>query len=290
MKAFFPVLTWLVWVILLGPVFRQNQWECLLIMFAAIELVPRGLRLLGRPQPEWYAAIAASLCAAYFFDGFWYLALPYLLWALWHTLREATEVLFLKKNQLQDFIRLFALGFWTTGALFSVLFLADVRPFGFDPVIVSLTSAHFHVAGFVLAVLIYRLVLHHPDSTNRALGWVVMAGMPTVALGITLTQVGFPHFVEQGATIGFLAFAILVTRQQLRLSFLPRYAGSAQWLWMSGSICLWIGLVLAALYAVRFQYPVASISIPNMKLWHGTLNTLGFAWLSIMAWEIKEKP
>jgi len=57
MKAFFPVVIWLVWVMLLGPDFRQNQWECLLIMFAAIELVPRGLQLSIPNMKIWHGTI-----------------------------------------------------------------------------------------------------------------------------------------------------------------------------------------------------------------------------------------
>ncbi len=30
-----------------------------------------------------------------------------------------------------------------------------------------------------------------------------------------------------------------------------------------------------------FSYAEVGKGIPNMKIWHGTLNTLGFAWLSL---------
>ncbi|MDX1913277.1 MAG: hypothetical protein SFV22_17415, partial [Saprospiraceae bacterium] len=65
MKAIFPLAIWLAWVLLLGEEFRQNQWECMLVMFAAIELVPRGLRLLGHAQGETYTLFAVLFCAAY---------------------------------------------------------------------------------------------------------------------------------------------------------------------------------------------------------------------------------
>lgn len=284
MKAFFPVLVWLVWVMLLGPVFRQDQWECLLIMFAAIEVVPRGLRLLGLPQKEWYAVLASGFCAAYFFTGYWFLALPYLLWAAWLTMREASEIIFLKKRQLLDFVRVFALGYWATGALFAVFYLADFSPLGFDPVIVSLTGAHFHVAGFALAVLVYSLIQVQSTRITRALGWATLAGMPVVAAGITLSKLGFPTILEQISALGFVLFVLVFIWQQIALSFQSKYAKTARLLWLSGALCLLIGAVLAGIYALRFQIPMQWVSIPNMKIWHGTINTLGFAWLSLMAW------
>ena len=284
MKSIFPVVIWLVWIVLIGPGFRQNQWECLLIMFAAIELVPRGLDLLRIPQKEWYALMAAGICAAYFFDGYWFLALPYLLWALWLTLREATEMLSLGKTQLVDIVRVFALGYWATGATFAVLYLAGISPLGFDPVIVSLTAAHFHVAGFVLAVAVHCLMQQRSGVTTRALGWAAIAGMPLVAAGITLTQLGFSSLLEQMSALGFVVFAVAVIWQQLRLSFQKKYPKKARLLLLSGAVCFLLGGALAGLYAMRFQIPLQWASIPNMKIWHGSINTLGFAWLSLIGY------
>lgn len=285
MKVFFPALTWLVWVVLLGPEFRQSQWECLLIMFAAIELVPRGLGLLGNPQKEWYAVFAAGLCAAYFFEGFWFLALPYFFWSLWLTLREFVQVAFGKKH-LADIVRVFALGYWATGAAFALMYLADLSPWGFDPVIVSLTAAHFHVAGFVLTVIVHCLLWERSSATNKVLGWAILAGMPLVATGITLSQLGFSTTLEQVSALGFVAFAFAVMAKQARLSYQSNYSKVSRLLWLAGAICLLFGAVLAGLYALRFQIPIQWANIPNMKIWHGTINTLGFAWLSLIAWDL----
>jgi len=285
-KSISPVFLWLVIVVLSGTEFRQNQWECLLVMFAALELVPRGLRLLGLPQQDWYAVVPVGLCAAYIFNEYWYLALPYLIWAIWLTLKEATQILTLKKAQLLDFVRLFALGYWATGATFAVFYLANFSPLGFDPVIVSLTGAHFHVAGFVLAVLVYCLMRERPGATTRILGWATLLGMPLVAAGITASKLGFPTLLEQVSSLGFVVFVLVVIWQQVALSFQARYSNTARYLWLGGAICLLIGAALATLYALRFQIPIQWVNIPNMKIWHGTLNTLGFAWMSLIGYEI----
>jgi len=284
-KTISPALLWLAIVALSGTEFRQNQWECLLIMFAALELVPRGLRLLGLPPEDWYAFAPIGLCAAYFFSNYWYLALPYLIWAVWLTLKEAALLLALKKIQILDFVRVFALGYWTTGAMFVVFYLAGFSPLGFDPVIVSLTGAHFHVAGFVLAVMVYCLMRERPGTLTRTLGWATLLGMPLVAAGITGSQLGLPNILEQVSALGFVAFVLVVIWQQVDLSFQIKYSKTARYLWLAGAVCLLMGATLAGVYALRFQFPIQWVSIPNMKIWHGTLNTLGFAWLSLIAWE-----
>lgn len=284
-KNISPVLFWLVMLAFSGTEFRQNQWECLLVLFAALELAPRGLQLLGFQRNEWYPLLALGLCAAYFFPGFWYLSLPYLVYAVWMTLQDATALIFLKKRSLADWIRLFALGYWATGAAFAGMYLADIRPFDFDPVIVSLTAAHFHVAGFVVAVLIYRLVKENPSPVRKLLGWASLAGMPLVAAGITLTKLGYPAMLEQIAALGFVLLALLLIRQQIQMGFDLKHSKTSRWLWLGGVCCLLVGVCLAGVYALRFQLPIQWVSIPNMKLWHGTLNTLGFAWLSLMAWD-----
>jgi hypothetical protein len=281
-----PVFLWLVILALSGAEFRLNQWECLLIMFAALELVPRGLRLLDLEHQDWYAIVPVGLCAAYLFPGFWFLALPYLLWAIWLTLKLGSEIVLLKKRRLLDFVRVFALGYWATGATFVVFYLADYSPLGFDPVIVSLTGAHFHLAGFVLSVLVYCLMEQRQGNTTRALGWASLFGMPLVAFGITSSKLGLPTILEQISALLFSLFVLLELSQQISMFLNSSFSKTARWLWLGGVACMLIGIALAGLYAVRFQVPLEWISIPNMKLWHGTLNTLGFGWLSLIGWEL----
>ena len=283
-KNISPVFLWIAIVALSGTEFLQNQWEALLVMFAALELVPRSLSLLDLPAQDWYALVPVGLCAAYLYPTFWYLSLPYLLWAAWLTLQQATQLLLPEKRQLIDFVRVFALGFWATGAMFAVFFLADFRPLGFDPVIVSLTAAHFHVAGFVLTVVVYQLLKRQSNFTTRGLAWASLLGMPLVAFGITSSKLGLPTMLEQAASLFFVGYALLVIVQQIRLALQLKDSKSATWFLLAGAGCVLVGLCLAATYALRFQIPIEWVSIPNMKIWHGTLNTLGFAWLSLLGY------
>ncbi|MEO6037945.1 MAG: YndJ family transporter [Saprospiraceae bacterium] len=267
----------------------HTHWEAVLVMFAALFLVPKGLRILGLPQTYWYWLPATGLCAAYLLfpqplAGLW--ALPYLLLAVWLTLREGLNLLVYKPFSLPELLRVFVLAYWATGAVWALCFLAQLQPLGFDPVIVALTAAHFHVAGFVLGTVIYALLRQLPNLFSRVLAGAALLGMPSVALGITLTRWGYTPWVEGFSSLLFAGMALAVVGVQIsgfRQKSLPR---AARGYWLGGAVCLLAGAVLAALYALRFQWPLPWINIPNLKVWHGTLNALGFGWLSLQGWQL----
>ena len=195
-----------------------THWEAVLVMFAALFLVPKGLGLLGLPQSRWYWLAAGGLCMAYLIfpasTAPWP-ALPYLFTAAWFTLMEALNLLVYKRFTLPAVLRIFALAYWFTGAVWALCFLASIRPLGFNPVIVGLTAAHFHVAGFVLSTIIYALLEAQPGLLTRILAISALSGMPLVALGITLTQWGFSPVVEGFSSLLFAAMALTVAARQI---------------------------------------------------------------------------
>lgn len=289
MKGILPVLAWMLWLPLAGSAVLQSNRETALIVFAAWVLVPAGLRLLKIQVNRLYWPTVAALSLAYAFPDvgtFWrgMAAVPYAAWATWIAIREATQLFTLPKIQLIDNVRVVTIGFWMVGAVFSLSFLSGFQPLGFDPVIVSLTAAHFHLAGFVLGVVSYCMLSTVPNGWTRATGRATIAGMPTVAVGIVLTHWGFPPVFEWVAALLFVCFVAAIIAWhflQVRNNTFPL---SVRRYWLFGMICLLAGISLAALYALRFVYPLAWINIPNMKVWHGTLNTLGFAWPVLYGW------
>lgn len=264
------------------------HWEALLVMFAAVVLVPKGLRLLGWPPPSWYWVAATGLCTAYLLFPHAFaplLAFPYLFLAVWWTVREGVNLLVYRSFSLVKVLRVFAVAYWATGAFWAVCFLADYRPLDFDPLVVGLTAAHFHVAGFMLTTVIYSLLQARSTLLTRMLGGAALVGMPLVALGITLTKWGFSPVVEGLAALLFAGMAFVVAGVQwwgFRRKALPK---AVKWCWMGGAVCLLAGSVLASLYALRFQWPLPWVNIPNLKVWHGTLNAVGFGWLSLHGWQ-----
>jgi hypothetical protein len=291
MKTILPPIFWLLLLALAPEGFLQNQWEAALVMFAALALVPAGLTLLQLPQGWGYWLLAAGLCAGYLLHGarpddffFSALALPYLGWSVWLTLREATELWVADRRRLLDWVRVAALAYWATGAGWAFCFLAGIRPLDFDLVIVGLTAAHFHVAGFVLAVTVFCLLQLQSTHLRRWMGWGVLAGMPLVATGISLSKLGFAPTFEWVSGLGFVVLAIAVACSNIRLFSEINCSKSARWMWLGGAACLLGGGALAALYALRFHFPIEWVNIPNMKIWHGTLNAVGFGWLTLQGW------
>jgi hypothetical protein len=260
-----------------------SSWESVLILFAAAVLVPAAHAQLRLPFRLWQACCITAFCLGIVLDSI-YLALPYLMWAAWVWTTETTSILFLQNINLSRALRIFALGYWVTGALWAVFSLAGYAPFQFDPVIVRLTAAHFHVAGFALTVIIAALWQHEPSPLHRVLAISALAGMPLVALGITLRQMGVTHLVEWFSAWLFAAMAIGVAGSQVRLALKKHIPRFTRRMWLAGAFSLMIGGLLAVLYAFRFVYPMEWINIPNMKIWHGTINAVGFSWFTLLGW------
>ena len=291
MKQALPFLAWLLWLVLASPTYLQSNWETALVLFAAWMLVPEGLVLLGQAVSPLYWISVVSLSVAYclqdsaFLWPAWF-AVPYVGIAVWMTVREAARLLEIPKIQLPDIVRVAALGYWATGAVFAFCFLGGLQPLGFDAVIVSLTAAHFHVAGFVLATVTYGMLKAVPGRFTNGTGWAVLAGMPSVATGIVLTKLGYSPTFEWVSALAFAVFgAVIVGWHVLRISD-GRFPLQVRRFWLAGALCLLAGVSLATLYALRFHFPLAWINIPNMKIWHGTLNTVGFAWLTLKGWRL----
>ena len=283
-----PIAAWLLFLLLVGREFLITHWEGALVVFAALALVPTGLHLLGLPQGRWYWAVVAGLALGY---GLYpapaavFFALPYLLLAVWLLVEAVVNLLIYRDFSWMDVLRVVALGYWATGAGWAICFLAGIGPLGFDAVITGLTAAHFHVAGFVLAVAVRCLFQEKRSAANRSLAWATLAGMPLVAAGITATQLGFSSVLEQVSGGFFAAFAVGVAARQVALFFgKNEYSAVARWCWLIAAGCLLVGAALASLYAVRFSVPLAWVNIPNMKIWHGTLNAVGFGWLTLRGW------
>ena len=287
MKTLLPLLAWLAFLFLAGNEFLLEHWEGALVVFAALALVPMGLELLNQPQGIFYHFTSAGLGAAYLMYPAATApsaALPYLVLSLWLAIQEGAQILVFRKFQLLQWVRLAALGYWATGALWAFCFLAGIRPLGFDPVIVGLTAAHFHVAGFVVATAVYCLLSADASRVNQTLGWATLAGMPLVATGITLSQLGYSPVFEWASALGFAVFAWAVAWQHLRLFLSKSHPRRARLHWLAGGLCLVLGVLLAAVYALRFHFPISWVNIPNMKVWHGTLQAVGFGWMVLRGW------
>lgn len=243
---------------------RRGRWR-----LAAVLQLPAALLLLLS-----YATPAGRLAAA--------LTLPWLAFTALAALVGLLRLLELGPRPLAELAVDAALVFLPVGGTW-LLFSRWGRPLlGFGEPLVLLTAAHFHFAGFALALLTGLAGRALPGRGASAAAAGVVAGVPLVALGIALSPRGFP-VVEWLAAWWLAAAGLLVAGLYLRLAtgrgptllaLLPALAGSA----------LAVSSLLAAVYALGSFTGAGWLDIPTMVRFHAVANALGFALPALGFW------
>jgi len=167
---------------------------------------------------------------------------------------------------------------------------------GFPTVIVQLTAAHFHYAGLVLPVvtgLAGRVIA--PGAVYRVYrvaAWVVVAGMPAVAVGITLSHLAGVRLAELVGAVGFAAGTAVLAGVLVALSMAPdraanrRLTGAARAsLAVAGVALLWT-MALAAGYGYARAFDPRLLSIGTMVRYHGVVNAFCFGPFGLLAWHL----
>jgi hypothetical protein len=289
---------WLVLALWRHPSPRDPEWGALLLLFAALVLVPLGLRL-AEPTRLSRLALLLQLPAALLLAAS--TALPEgptaaLLAAPW----LATTALVSFDGLLRAWRRRFrpldalcrdaAFLFLAVGGGWTVLSRAGARPLDFDPAVVLLTAIHFHYAGFVLPLLAGLAARDTAGWAGRAACAGVVAGVPLVAAGITAAQLGFGALLECAAALLTAAAGVLAAGLHLGLAARKDRPAAARALWNLAALSLLAGMALAALYGVRSILPVSPVDIPFMRATHGTLNAIGFALGGLLGWTAATPP
>ncbi len=251
---------WLVGILWLRP-----DWPAALVWFAAQVLVPLGMpgtSRMKRLQP--LAALAVGL-SLYAYQG----PLAAGLAAIWLVFCAALALETLLRRELWPAEKLSATAapvYLAVGALWLTAWRGGYPLFGFAGIIVVLTAAHFHYAGWALSTIAGKLAERRPTRATRAAALAVLAGMPLVAAGIT-----FSPLLEWLGAWFMAAAAVSVALLQLREG---RPSG------VLSSLCLLGGMALAVVYA-RAEY-LGHGDLAPMLRYHSTLNALGFAWLGLL--------
>jgi hypothetical protein len=170
------------------------------------------------------------------------------------------------------------------GAAWLVAHRASWTPWGFDPLIVLLTAAHFHHAGFTLPLMAGLNAKANPECRTRFSCVSILLGVPLVAVGITGTHFGVLKFVEPfGVAIlvlGALGVAVSQVWRGLerQRSILTRIG------FLISGASLFAAMVLALGFGLRYVIPNFALTMPQMWAIHGTLNAFGFGLCGILAW------
>ena len=234
------VLLWAGFVGWNWPVGLQHTvWVEILLLFVPLVMVPK----LSDMNPFGIIAGYAFLIALILPQGIWaaIFSIPWILFS-------ATQAWKQRHAFTYTFLLIGAAWFFADRLGWMVL--------NFSPIIVLLTAAHFHYAGFLLSLLSEKL-------ENPRLSIAIAVGVVGVAIGITATQLNGPQWIETAAAV-FMAGIGSIAAWKLILA--------RRFLLLLAGICLQAGMLLAFLYGIRAYFPIAILSIPFMYALHGTLN------------------
>lgn len=208
-------------------------------------------------------------------------------WFLWCGLMAGEALWKHLKNPLKDAgsICVMAAGvFPLIGGAWLVAHRANWTPWNFDPLIVLLTAAHFHHAGFTLPLMAGLNAKASPGCWTRFSCVAILAGVPLVAAGITCTHFGVLRFLEPFGVTVLVLGALGVAISQIRRGMSKK----GGWLERAGFVVSGISLLSAMLLAMGFGLrhvvPNLALTMPQMWMIHGTLNAFGFGLCGILAW------
>lgn len=304
-SALIGTLAWLAFVVAARTGPSAPTWTQVLITFAALVLVPLAFPLLSERRDmgrigramRWAqrAQLPAAACLALacgLRPGLWAL-LATVPWAAVTALLAVVGLgRILRDTWSRPIDRLscdVGLGYLVIGGLWTLLDRAGLKPLGFDEGVVALTAAHFHFAGFLLPLFAGQIAREMPDSRFAARGVVgTVLGVPLVAAGITLTQLGKTPALEAAAGCGLALSGIIVAILHVRwaVDAVDRSWPARILVGVAGT-ALFVGMLMAGSYAIRpYATPLPWLGLPQMRALHGTLNAFGFGLCGVLGWRM----
>lgn len=282
------LLVWAAQLWALKSLPADSYWVVILLLFSAMFLMPLSRRLWDsesrqkwRPQVELGCTI--SIAVSFIANSAVYV-IPWLL------IRSATAVEALRscsRYTLRDPAELTLLSariFPAIGAAWLVAHRANWTPWNFDPLIVLLTAAHFHHAGFTLLLMAGLNAKARPGCWTRFSCVAILLGVPLVAIGITCTHFGVLPFVEPYGVTVLVLGAIGVAFSQIQRGLEKESGGLARLGFVVSGVSLLAAMLLALGFGLRYVFPNLALTMPQMWAIHGTLNAFGFGLCGILAW------
>ncbi len=287
-KAWIKPLIWLAVIVMLKARAMESSWVVMLLLFSPLVLMPQWF---GESAKLWRRkfddAAVIVLAGSFLREPGWEAALFAVPWLVVRVLASWDVAVELRKNGLPTLAESCvhaATVFPAIGAAWLVAQRANWTPWNFDPLIVLLTAAHFHHAGFTLPLMAGLNAKARPNVLTKFSCVAILLGVPLVATGITCTHFGVLRFVEPfGATVlvlGALGVAVSQMRQGLKREW---SIWTRTGLVISGAALL-AAMLLALGFGLRYVLPNLALTLPQMWAIHGTLNAFGFGLCGILAW------
>uniref|UniRef100_UPI00404B6F50 YndJ family protein n=1 Tax=Cephaloticoccus sp. TaxID=1985742 RepID=UPI00404B6F50 len=301
-KVRIGAIAWCVFTYFTVTNITRGAWAEALLVLAALVLMPmtwclaRDMDDTGWAKRLWKFDLHLQLPAALLLIPAFLLpegptamwcAVP---WALVLIIMAIDGLLRIKRHGITPlgmFCRDMGLVYASIGGAWLLADRAGWQPLGFAPEIVLLTAVHFHFAGLILPVLAGLAMTRRAQCPlGRLSVWLVLLGVPLVAVGITVSQQGGPAWVELLAAWILALGGLGVAGQHLALAFTEKeICPMTRILWTVAGLSLAGGMLLVGLYASRGYFAVMPwLDIPWMRALHGTLNALGFSLAALLAW------
>lgn len=271
-------------------------WSALLVPFAALVLLPLAWPLFGFCAANGPGLAAAArlrlpaalvLAAAYALERGPLAAVATLPWLVWLGLAAKAGFARLRREKwlrpLEGLGADLALGFAFCGGCAAT---AERAGLGAAAWLAPL-AWHLHGVGGLLplAAGLAQRELFFLRLASRALVGTIL-GVPTAALGMTVTHFGGRSAVEAGAGCGLALAGMAVAVLQVRLALDARkQAARTRWLLGAGGVALFFGMVLTAAHALRGSALAAPwVGQPHVPLVQAALLAAGFGLVGTLAW------
>jgi hypothetical protein len=286
---------WLLASFMWGHGGYDHRWVYVLLTFAAFFLMPLGDELLAARGvlPERQVALfivllflilalmqTPSLNAALYSTPWLVMRTILAMQALWRWNRHRSPA-------PADLCLLAAATFPAVGAAWLVAFCAGWMPFGFDALIVLLTAAHFHHAGFTLPLIAGLIARDRPSQWTSWSCIAVLSGVPLVATGITCTHFGWLPWVEPLGVTLLVIGALGVALSQMRLGLESAPSSWPHTAFLISGTSLLIAMLLALGFGLRYLVPSLALPMPQMWAIHGSLNAFVFGLFGLLAWRAR---
>ena len=176
------------------------------------------------------------------------------------------------------------------GGIWFTLSRLGANPLGFGDTIVLLTAVHFHYAGYALPILAGwtgRWLARNAPASMRLFGYMaagVIAGMPLVAAGITVTALTGSLLLE-GAAVAVLAVSVLALSALLLRRVVAAVTNPvARVLLLLSALSPVVSMLFALAYVGGRLSGAWQVTIAQMMGWHGWLNAVGLVLCGLLAW------
>jgi hypothetical protein len=258
-----------------------------LFLLAPLAIVPLGMRLQLLPQAVRVAQpVFAALVVISFLSRTGIAAA--LLVVPWLLLGGACGVMGLLRlwrsgvRRMDEICVHVALVYWPLGCLWLVISRLGMNPLGFSDDIVLLTAVHFHYAGFAALTMLGMTGKFSEGMLYRAAAWGAIAGIPSLALGIT-----FSASLECAAAL-LLALSLVSAAGITAFVVLPRLVHRAARVMLAVSSASVVAtMLLAGIYALGKYNGRDWLDIPEMAAVHGVINALGFSLCGLVGWNLE---